>query len=75
MTDDVDRFVGSRLRERRLILNKTIEELAESLPFTIDEIAAFESGNERIGSANLHALSQLLKVKITYFFDGLSYEG
>lgn len=66
----VDCHVGGRLRARRRFLGLTQEQLGTSLGLTFQQIQKYERGANRIGSSRLFELSHLLKVPVSYFFDG-----
>lgn len=66
---DVDAYVGSRARERRLHLYQSIADLAVSIGLTPEQLEAFERGTCRIAPLELRALARALGVRIHYFFD------
>lgn len=65
----VDLHVGKRLRSRRIMLGKSQEELGESVGITFQQIQKYERGLNRIGSSRLYDFSQVLGVKISFFFE------
>jgi transcriptional regulator with XRE-family HTH domain len=67
----VDVYVGSRLRERRLELNLSQEELARGVHITFQQIQKYEKGHNRISSSMLYDLSVVLEIQVGYFFQGL----
>jgi transcriptional regulator with XRE-family HTH domain len=69
---DVDRHVGARLRERRLLLGLTQQELAELIGVTYQQAHKYEKGINRIAAGRLSTIAQALGVPISYFFDGLT---
>lgn len=71
----VDRHVGRRLRQRRMLLGLSQERLAVSLGLTFQQIQKYERGVNRIGAGRLFDLSRQLDVPIGYFFDGLGKSG
>ena len=69
---DVDRHVGARLRERRIMLGLTQQELAELIGVTYQQAHKYEKGINRISAGRLYQLAQALGVQVGYFYDGLT---
>ena len=69
---DVDRFVGERLRSKRLMLGLSQQTLGEAVGVAIQQIQKYERGINRISCGSLYHFAQLLKEPITYFYEGLS---
>jgi transcriptional regulator with XRE-family HTH domain len=69
---DIDRHVGARLRERRLLLGLTQQELAAPIGLTYQQTQKYETGINRISVGRLYQLAQALGVEVGYFFDGLT---
>ena len=65
-----DKYVGSRVRMRRLMLGMSQEKLGESLGITFQQIQKYEKGTNRIGASRLHHLSHILQVPVAFFFGG-----
>lgn len=68
---DVARFVGARLRARRVEIGLSQQALAALLRVSTQQIHKYETGASRLVSERLFALSAALDVDIGYFFDGL----
>jgi transcriptional regulator with XRE-family HTH domain len=68
----LDRHVGARVRGRRLELRLSESSAAEALRCTIDYLRACEEGRAHISAALLFEMSRVLKVEVSYFFDGVS---
>ncbi|MDP7547786.1 MAG: helix-turn-helix domain-containing protein [Alphaproteobacteria bacterium] len=67
----VDQYVGARLRLRRKLLGYSQTRLGEAVGLTFQQIQKYEKGKSRIGASRLWALGGILRVPVTYFFDGL----
>jgi transcriptional regulator with XRE-family HTH domain len=67
----VDKYVGSRVRMRRLMLSMSQEKLGDELGLTFQQVQKYEKGTNRISASRLQALSQILQVTVPFFFDGL----
>ena len=68
---DVARFVGARMRQRRIELGLSQQGLAMLLGVTYQQIHKYETGVSRLASVRLFALAVALDVDIGYFFEGL----
>jgi transcriptional regulator with XRE-family HTH domain len=70
-----DKYVGSRVRMRRLMLEMSQEKLGEKLGLTFQQVQKYEKGANRIGASRLQHISQILKVPVSFFFDGVAGSG
>ena len=68
--DPVDRHVGARIRERRIALALTQEELARALGLTAQQIRRIERGSSRLAPRQLLVLAGRLAVGSGYFLEG-----
>src|SRR5688572_27818736 len=69
---DVDRHVGARMRERRILLGLTQQQMAELIGVTYQQAYKYEKGINRIAAGRLSSLAQALGVEVGYFYDGLT---
>lgn len=65
----VDKYVGIKLKRKRLELHYTQDQLAEIVGLTFQQIQKYESGLNQIPMQNLYKFAELLGVEISYFFD------
>jgi transcriptional regulator with XRE-family HTH domain len=72
---DVDRHVGARIRERRIILGLTQQELANLIGVTYQQAHKYEKGTNRAAAGRLYSLAQALGVEVDYFYEGLQIGG
>jgi transcriptional regulator with XRE-family HTH domain len=70
-TQDVDRHVGARVRERRIMLGFTQQQLADLIGVTYQQAHKYERGINRISAGRLYEIAHVLSVPVNYFFDGL----
>ncbi len=70
--DEVDAHVGRRLRQRRIALGISQEQLGEELGLTFQQIQKYEKGQNRISAGRLYKLSLILSVSVGYFFEGIA---
>jgi len=68
---DVDRHVARMIRERRLELGLTGQQLAERIGTTYQQVHKYERGLDRITAGRLHQIAEALGVGPAYFFEGL----
>ncbi len=73
--DDVDAFVGSRVRIRRMTLGISQEQLGSALGLTFQQIQKYEKGQNRIGAGRLFRIAQILSVPVQFFYEGLPVTG
>ncbi len=68
--DAVDRFIGARVRMRRILVGMSQEKLGEALGITFQQIQKYEKGTNRIGASRLHQIARVLSVPIEFFYEG-----
>jgi transcriptional regulator with XRE-family HTH domain len=68
--NDVDRHVGARLRDRRIMLGLSQQQLAQPLGLSYQQVHKYERGINRVTSGRLYDLAQVLGVDVGYFFEG-----
>jgi transcriptional regulator with XRE-family HTH domain len=68
---DIDRHIGARMRERRIMLGLTQQQLADLIGVTYQQAHKYEKGINRLAAGRLYNLAQVLGVDVSYFFDGL----
>ena len=66
----IDRHVGSRVRMRRMMLTMSQEKLGDALGLTFQQVQKYEKGTNRIGASRLQQISDILKVPVSFFFEG-----
>ena len=70
----VDKYVGSRVRMRRIMLGMSQEKLGEAIGLTFQQVQKYERGANRIGASRLFELSKVLDVPVSFFFDDMNSE-
>jgi transcriptional regulator with XRE-family HTH domain len=68
---DVDRYVGSRIRERRVMLGLSQQQMADMIGVTYQQAHKYERGINRISAGRLYEISQVLRVPVSHFFEGI----
>src|SRR5215469_10650240 len=70
-TATVDDHVGERIRERRIMLGLTQQQLAELIGVTYQQAHKYERGINRVSAGRLYEIARVLNTPITYFYEGL----
>src|ERR687884_1352845 len=71
VNQDIDRHVGARIRERRIMLGLTQQQLADLIGVTYQQAHKYERGINRVSAGRLFEIAQVLTVEVSYFFDGV----
>ena len=74
-TQAIDRHVGGRVRERRIMLGLTQQQLADLIGVTYQQAHKYERAINRISAGRLFEIAHVLSVPISYFFEGLEQDG
>ncbi len=69
-----DRHVGIRIRERRIMLGLSQQQLAVMIGVTYQQAHKYERGLNRISAGRLYDIAQVLNVPISWFFEGMDVE-
>jgi transcriptional regulator with XRE-family HTH domain len=72
---DVDRHVGARIRERRIMLGLTQHQMADLIGVTYQQAHKYEKGINRVAAGRLYRIAQALAVDVGYFYEGLQIGG
>lgn len=71
---DVDHYVSLRIRQRRIMLGLTQQQMAELIGVTYQQAHKYETGINRISAGRLYQIAQALGVDISYFFEDIDPE-
>jgi transcriptional regulator with XRE-family HTH domain len=66
----VDVHVGQRIRMRRIERKMSRLTLAQAIGLTFQQIQKYEVGTNRIGASRLQQICNLLKIPISFVFEG-----
>nr|WP_281378849.1 helix-turn-helix transcriptional regulator [Azospirillum oleiclasticum] len=69
--NEVDVFVGQRLRELRMLAGLSQSDVAAALGLTFQQLQKYERGFNRVSASRLFKLAQFFRVPVSVFFDGL----
>ena len=74
-TAAIDDHIGGRIRERRIMLGLTQQQLAEMIGVTYQQAHKYERGINRVSAGRLFEVARALSAPITYFYEGIGEEG
>ena len=70
-TATIDDHVGARIRERRIMLGLTQQQLAEMIGVTYQQAHKYERGINRVSAGRLFEIARALSAPISYFYEGI----
>src|SRR5271168_1716675 len=68
---DIDHHVGARVRERRIMLGFTQQQLADLIGVTYQQAHKYERGINRVSAGRLFEIARVLGVTVAHFYEGL----
>jgi transcriptional regulator with XRE-family HTH domain len=66
----VDKYVGSRVRMRRIMLGMSQEKLGEALGLTFQQVQKYEKGTNRVGASRIQQIAEILQIPVSFLFEG-----
>src|SRR5262249_31023980 len=66
----VDKYVGSRVRMRRIMLGMSQEKLGEALGLTFQQTQKYEKSTNRVSASRIKQISDSLQVAVSFLFEG-----
>jgi transcriptional regulator with XRE-family HTH domain len=66
-----DKYVGSRVRMRRMMLGMSQTTLADAIGLTFQQVQKYEKGTNRMGASRLQQIAHVLQVPVPFFFEGV----
>ena len=66
-----DARVGMRIRECRVSMGLTQQDVADALKVSYQQFQKYEIGANRVSAGRLYEIAMRLEVDVGYFFDGL----
>ena len=70
----IDKYVGGRIRGRRMGIRISQTKLGEAIGVTFQQIQKYESGANRVGASNLAKIAKALNVDVSFFFEEMPNE-
>ncbi len=71
MAHPVDVHVRQRVRQRRLLLGMTLQELGEKAGIKFQQIQKYETARTRISASRMWDIAAAMEVPVAFFFKGL----
>ena len=72
MEENFNKYLGNKLKLRRLALGLTQTKVAKAINVTFQQIQKYEKGTNGVSSIRLLQLANYLKVQVNYFFEDFS---
>lgn len=72
--DPIDKYVGSRVRARRVGMRISQTKLGDAIGVTFQQVQKYENGTNRIGASNLYKISRHLSTEVAFFFQDMPDE-
>jgi transcriptional regulator with XRE-family HTH domain len=69
--DSIDKYVGSRVRGRRVGLGMNQTRLGQAIGVTFQQIQKYENGTNRVSAGNLFKIAKAMGVDVAYFYEGI----
>jgi transcriptional regulator with XRE-family HTH domain len=66
----INRHVGARIRERRIMLGLTLQRLADAIGVAHQQAHKYECGINCISAGRLYQIASALGTPVSYFFEG-----
>jgi transcriptional regulator with XRE-family HTH domain len=70
LSESTDKYVGGKVRTRRLMLNMSQTALANQIGVTSQQVQKYENGTNRISASRLQQIANVLHEPVHYFFEG-----
>jgi transcriptional regulator with XRE-family HTH domain len=68
---NIDYHVSTRIRERRIMLGLTQQELAQQIGVTYQQEHKYERGTDRISAERLFRIAEALGVSVDFFYEDI----
>jgi len=68
---DIDIYVGKRLKQRRTMMGLSQESVAKAVGITFQQVQKYEKGSNAMNSRRLYEFANFMNVPVAYFFDGI----
>src|SRR5476649_343146 len=69
-SNPIDKYVGSRVRMRRMMLGMSQTKLGDALGITFQQVQKYENGANRVSASRLQHTAHILQVPVSFFFEG-----
>ncbi|MEE9544052.1 MAG: helix-turn-helix transcriptional regulator [Rhodospirillales bacterium] len=69
--DPIDKYVGCRVRARRIGRGMSQKKLSQVLGLAFQQIQKYENGSNRISASNLYKIAKALNIGVAFFFEAM----
>jgi|TARA_B100000315_G_scaffold255920_1_gene300536 transcriptional regulator with XRE-family HTH domain len=70
---ETDIYVGDRIRERRIMMGMSQQDIADLIGVTYQQAHKYERGKNRISASRLYDIAHVLQVPVSYFFEEMGH--
>jgi transcriptional regulator with XRE-family HTH domain len=74
-TAAIDKHLGGRIRQRRIMLGMTQQQLGEMIGVTYQQVHKYEGGVNSISAGKLFEVALALSAPLSYFYEDIGEEG
>ncbi|MEM6899868.1 MAG: helix-turn-helix domain-containing protein [Pseudomonadota bacterium] len=71
-SESIDRVIGAQIRQRRIMMGFTQDQIADSLGISYQQVQKYETGSNRVSAGRLFEIASLLETDIGWFFPLIS---
>ena len=75
MKNSVTVYAGQMVRQRRWMLEMTLQQLGDRVDLTAQQIMKIEAGTYEINASLMRDIAEALEVSALFFFEGVEVEG
>ncbi len=70
--DPIDKYVGSRVRTRRVGMRLSQTDLGRAIGVSFQQVQKYENAANRVSASSLYKIAKVLGVDVAYFYDGMA---
>ncbi|MEO0883889.1 MAG: helix-turn-helix transcriptional regulator [Pseudomonadota bacterium] len=66
--EGIDRLIGTQIRQRRIMMGLTQDQIADALGISYQQVQKYETGSNRVSASRLYEIATLLDTDISWFY-------
>ncbi len=70
---DLNKYIGARIRKKRKAMGLSLQQLAEVLKLSTQQVQKYESGASKISADRLALISHIFSESISYFYSDIDF--
>jgi transcriptional regulator with XRE-family HTH domain len=74
LAEEIDRFIGTRIQELRLISGLSRNQVAAKIGITHQQLQKYEKGTNRLTAGRLYMIAKVFHKTVSYFYDQIPGE-